>query len=416
MLMNVLVLNSGSSTLKFQLIATDLEQIQNNQDKRLCRGMVERIGGEAIVTVTVGDQPRRVFSEPIANLPGAVEFIVRWLSSDESGIAEVRHAGDIHAAGHRVVHGGEKFSESVVINDEVLRDIENCIDLAPLHNPNNVKCIRAVERILGSKLPQVAVFDTAFHHRIPEHAHLYALPYHLYRRHHIRRYGFHGTSHRFVSYRYRVLAKKTREDTNIITLHLGNGCSAAAIQKGYPVDTSMGMTPLEGLVMGTRSGDVDAAVVNLIATKEGLSTAEVESLLNTQSGLLGISGLTNDMRVLQQELKEHEDRRVRLAIEIFAYRAKKYIGAYLAAMGGADAVVFTGGIGENSADIRGRICEGLQWFGLKVDPAKNAESVGKEERITTADSKVHAFVIPTDEELLISRDTVRCILGEPHPS
>jgi acetate kinase len=304
----------------------------------------------------------------------------------------------------------------VVINDEVLRDIENCIDLAPLHNPNNVKCIRAVARILGSKLPQVAVFDTAFHHRIPEHAHLYALPYHLYRRHHIRRYGFHGTSHRFVSYRYRVLAKKTREDTNIITLHLGNGCSAAAIQKGYPVDTSMGMTPLEGLVMGTRSGDVDAAVVNLIATKEGLSTAEVESLLNTQSGLLGISGLTNDMRVLQQELKEHDDRRVRLAMEMFAYRAKKYIGAYLAAMGGADAVVFTGGIGENSADIRGRICGGLEWFGLQVDPAKNAEATGKEERITTDDSKLHAFVIPTDEELLISRDTVRCILGEPHPS
>lgn len=414
--MNVLVLNSGSSSLKFQLIATDLEHIKKNEDQRLCRGVVERIGGEAIVTVTVGDQPKHVFSEPIPNLPAAVEFIVKWLASEESGITQVQNVADIHAVGHRVVHGGEKFSESVVINDEVLRDIEGCIDLAPLHNPNNVKCVNAVRKTLGAKLPQVAVFDTAFHHRIPEQAYLYAVPYHLYRRHHIRRYGFHGTSHRFVAYRYRVLAGKTREQTNIITMHLGNGCSAAAIHKGYPVDTSMGMTPLEGLVMGTRSGDVDPAVVNLIATKEGLSTAEVESVLNTQSGLLGISGLTNDMRVLQQELKQHEDRRVRLAIEIFAYRAKKYIGSYLAAMGGADAVVFTGGIGENSADIRRRVCEGLEWFGLKLDAAKNEKAIGREERITTDDSKVHAFVIPTDEELLIARDTVRCILGEAHPS
>lgn len=416
MLMNVLVLNSGSSTLKFQLIATDLAHIQKNEDRRLCRGVVERIGGEAIVTVNVGALPRRVFTEPLANLQAAVDFIVKWAASEESGISEIQSAADIHAVGNRVVHGGEKFSESAVINDEVLSDIEACIDLAPLHNPNNVKCILAVRRIFGSKLPQVAVFDTAFHHRIPEHAYLYAVPYHLYRRHHIRRYGFHGTSHRFVAYRYRVLAKKTREETHIITLHLGNGCSAAAIQRGYPVDTSMGMTPLEGLVMGTRSGDVDAAVVNLIATKEGLSTGEVESLLNTQSGLLGISGLTNDMRVLQQELQEHDDRRVRLAIEIFAYRAKKYIGAYLACMGGADAVVFTGGIGENSADIRKQICEGLEWFGLKLDAGKNEKAIGREERISTDDSKVHAFVIPTDEELLIARDTVRCILGEAHPS
>jgi len=414
--MNVLVLNSGSSSLKFQLIATDLEHIKKSEDQRLCRGVVERIGGEAIVTVSVGDQPKHVFAEPIANLPGAVDFIVKWVASEESGISQIKNVADIHAVGHRVVHGGEKFSESVVITEEVLRDIEACIDLAPLHNPSNVKCIYAVQKTLGTALPQVAVFDTAFHHRIPEQAYLYAVPYHLYRRHHIRRYGFHGTSHRFVAYRYRVLAGKTREQTNIITMHLGNGCSAAAIQKGYPVDTSMGMTPLEGLVMGTRSGDVDAAVVNLIATKEGLSTGEVETLLNTQSGLLGISGLTNDMRVLQQELKEHEDRRVRLAIEVFAYRAKKYIGAYVAAMGGADAVVFTGGIGENSPDIRGRICEGLEWFGLKLDAAKNESAIGREERITAEDAKLHAFVIPTDEELLIARDTVRCILGEAHPS
>jgi acetate kinase len=414
--MNVLVLNSGSSTLKFQLIATDLDRIRQNADQRLCKGMVERIGGEAVVTVQTESQPRNVFTASLSDLAGALEYLVRWIASDASGISEVQSASDVHAVGHRVVHGGETFSESAVITDEVLKGIEDCIDLAPLHNPTNIKCILAARKLFGPKLPQVAVFDTSFHHTIPEQAYLYAVPYHLYRRHHIRRYGFHGTSHRYVAYRYRVLAKLTREQTHVITLHLGNGCSAAAIRNGNPVDTSMGMTPLEGLVMGTRSGDVDPAVVNLIATKEGLSTHEVESLLNTQSGLLGVSGLTNDMRVLQQELKEHDDRRVRLAIEIFSYRAKKYIGSYLAAMGGADAVVFTGGIGENSADVRARICEGLEWFGLKLDEKKNAEALGREERISTDDSRLHAYVIPTDEELLIARDTVRCILGEPHPS
>lgn len=414
--MNVLVLNSGSSTLKFQLIATDIDRIRQNADLRLCKGMVERIGGEAVVTVQTESQPRNVFTAPLPDLAGALEYLVRWIASEASGIPEVQSTADIHAVGHRVVHGGETFSESAVITDEVLKGIEDCIDLAPLHNPNNVKCILAARKLLGPKVPQVAVFDTSFHHTIPEQASLYAIPYHLYRRHHIRRYGFHGTSHRYVAYRYRVLQGLTREQTHVITLHLGNGCSAAAIRNGNPVDTSMGMTPLEGLVMGTRSGDVDPAVVNLIAAKEGLSPHEVESLLNTQSGLLGISGLTNDMRVLQQELKEHDDRRVRLAIEIFSYRAKKYVGAYLAAMGGADAIVFTGGIGENSPDVRARIGEGLEWFGLKLDARKNEEARGREERISTDDSRLHAFVIPTDEELLIARDTVRCILGEPHPS
>jgi acetate kinase len=315
-----------------------------------------------------------------------------------------------------VVHGGELFAESVVITDEVLKGIEDCIDLAPLHNPNNIKGILAVRQILGSKLPQVAVFDTAFHHSIPEHAYLYAVPYHLYRRHNIRRYGFHGTSHRYVAYRYRLLRQLNRDQTHVITLHLGNGCSAAAIRGGYPVDTSMGMTPLEGLVMGTRCGDIDPAIVNLIATKEGLSTHEVDALLNTQSGLLGISGLTNDMRVLQEELKEHDDRRVRLAIDVFCYRARKYVGAFLAGMGGADAVVFTGGIGENSPNVRGRICEGLEWAGLRLDEKKNLQMVGQEGLISTDDSSLNAYVIPTDEELLIARDTVRCIQGEPHPS
>jgi acetate kinase len=415
-MMNVLVLNAGSSSLKFQLIATDREHLQKGTDERVCKGEVERIGGEAIVTVETEKSERQKFTASLADLSAALEYLIRWIAAEQSGIQQVQSATDIHAVGHRVVHGGERFTESAIITDEVLHGIEDCIDLAPLHNPNNVKCIQVARHILGPKVPQVAVFDTAFHHSLPEQAYLYAIPYHLYRRHHIRRYGFHGTSHRYVAYRYRVIRNLTREQTHVITLHLGNGCSAAAIRGGYPVDTSMGMTPLEGLVMGTRSGDVDAALVNLIATKEGLSPHDVEMLLNTQSGLLGISGLTNDMRVLQQELKEHDDRRVRLAIEVFCYRVRKYIGAYLACMGGADAVVFTGGIGENSADIRGRICSGMEWAGLKVDKGRNEQAVGKEAQISTDDSKLKAYVIPTDEELLIARDTVRCIAGEPHPS
>jgi acetate kinase len=414
--MNVLVLNSGSSTLKFQLITTDLDRIKQNADQRLCRGEVERIGGEAIVTVQTAKLPRSVFTASLSDLPAALDFLVRWIASESSGIAEVQSASDIHAVGHRVVHGGERFTESVVITEEVLKGIEDCIDLAPLHNPNNIQCILTARKFFGPKVPQVAVFDTAFHHTLPEHTYLYAVPYHLYRRHHLRRYGFHGTSHRYVSYRYRVLNNLTREQTNVITLHLGNGCSAAAIRNGNPLDTSMGITPLEGLVMGTRSGDVDPAIVNVIATKEGMSAREVETLLNTQSGLLGISGLTNDMRELQKEQKDHDDRRVRLAIEIFCYRVRKYIGAYLAAMGGADAIVFTGGIGENSPEVRERVCDGLEWFGLNLDASKNAQALGREVRITTDESRLRAFVIPTDEEMLIAPDTVRCILGEPHPS
>jgi acetate kinase len=414
--MNVLVLNSGSSSLKFQLIATDLERIKKNSDQRLCRGLIEGIGHEATVSVNIDDKPKNTFTKPLADLPAALEFLLHWIASEESGIAEVKSVADIHAVGQRVVHGGETFTESAVITDQVLKGIEDCVELAPLHNPDNIKCIQAVKKLLGEKVPQVAVFDTAFHHRLPEHVYLYAVPYELYQKYHVRRYGFHGTSHRYVAYRYRYINHLTREQTNVITLHLGNGCSAAAIRAGYPVDTSMGMTPLEGLVMGTRSGDLDPAVVGVIAEKQGLTMGEVESLLNTKSGLLGISGSTNDMRTLQKKSAEKNDTRARLAIEIFCYRAKKYIGAYLAAMGGTEAIVFTGGIGENSAEIRKRICEGMEWFGLKLDLEKNEKTMGREERITTEDSRLHAFVIPTDEELLIARDTVRCILGEPHPS
>jgi acetate kinase len=409
--MNILVLNSGSSSLKFQLIATDVDRIAQERDERLCRGQIERIGGEAIIVIETRGKARKKFTASLPDISASLECLVRWIVSDESEIPEVRALADIHAVGNRVVHGGELFAESILITDEVLKGIEECIDLAPLHNPNNIKGILAVRQVFGPKLPQVAVFDTSFHQSIPEHAFLYAVPYHLYRRHHIRRYGFHGTSHRYVTDRYRSIRGVTREQTHVITFHLGNGCSATAIRNGCSVDTSMGMTPLEGLVMGTRSGDIDPAIVNLTATKEGLSPHEVEALLNTQSGLLGISGLTNDMRVLLQELEDHDDRRVRVAIEVFCYRARKYIGAFLACMGGADAIIFTGGIGENSPSIRQRICQGLEWAGLKLDKDRNEGAIRLEKQITTDDSALHAFVIPTDEELLIARDTVHCIEG-----
>jgi len=414
--MNVLVLNSGSSSLKFQVIATDLEQIEQHRDDRICRGEVEGVGGEAIIRTQYREQQSRTQTAPIRDMSAALDYLLRYIASDRSGIKEIKSLADVHAIGHRVVHGGELFKESTLIDDRVLKGIEDCIDLAPLHNPNNVKGILAARDLFGKDVPQVAVFDTAFHHSLPEQAYLYAVPYHLYRRHRIRRYGFHGTSHRYVAFRYRALRGLTRQQTNIITLHLGNGCSVAAIQGGSPVDTSMGMTPLEGLVMGTRSGDLDPASVSVIARKEGMSPSEVDALLNTQSGLLGISGLTNDMRELQAELKEHDDRRVRLAIEIFCYRARKYIGAYLAAMSGADAIVFTGGIGENSPEVRERICAGMEWAGLRLDASKNQQTVGREGQISTDDSKLLAYAIPTDEELLIARDTVRVIRGEPHPS
>jgi acetate kinase len=414
--MNVLVLNSGSSSLKFQVIATDVAQIEQNRDDRICRGDVEGIGGEAIVRLRYRDAPARTLTAPLRDVSAALDYIVRYIASEQSGISELKTTADVHAVGHRVVHGGELFKESTLIDDRVLKGIEDCIDLAPLHNPNNVKGITAARGLFGKDIPQVAVFDTSFHQSIPEQAYLYAVPYHLYRRHRIRRYGFHGTSHRYVAFRYRDLRGLTREQTNIITLHLGNGCSAAAIKGGISVDTSMGMTPLEGLVMGTRSGDLDPAIIGVIARKEAMSASEIDTLLNTQSGLLGVSGLTNDMRELQAELKEHDDRRVRLAVEVFCYRARKYIGAYLAAMGGADAIVFTGGIGENSADVRARICSGMEWAGLILDPKMNEETVGREGKISADDSKLLVYGIPTDEELLIARDTMRVIRGVPHPS
>jgi acetate kinase len=412
--MNVLVLNSGSSSLKFQVIATDLERINQHSDDRICRGEVEGLGGEATIQVQYRKEPALKSTASLEDIAAALDYIVGCLISDRSGIPEIKSTSDVQAVGHRVVHGGELFKESALIDDKVLKGIEACVDLAPLHNPINLQGIAAAGKIFGDDTPQVAVFDTAFHQSLPDVSYRYAIPLELYERHRIRRYGFHGTSHRYVASRYRTLRGLTREQTNIITLHLGNGCSAAAIKRGFSADTSMGMTPLEGLVMGTRSGDLDPAVVDVIARKEKLSTSEVEQLLNTKSGLLGTSGLTNDMRTLQKASQDNP--RARLAIEIFCYRARKYVGAYLAGMGGADAVVFTGGIGENSPEIRARICAGLEWAGLSIDNATNQETIGRESLISTADSTLLAYAIPTDEELLIARDTVRVIIGAPHPS
>jgi len=409
--MNVLVLNVGSSTLKFQLITTSSDRWADNSDVKLARGQIERIGGEAIVQARIGSAEQMRMTASLRDQRAAVDYVIKWLAHGGGGDA-VAKVADIHAVGHRVVHGGERFQRSTLITDDVLRGIEDTIDLAPLHNPHNLKGIQAARSALGAGVPQVAVFDTAFHHTIPEHAYLYAIPYQFYRRHKVRRYGFHGTSHRYVAYRYRQITKSPREKTKIVTLHLGNGCSACAIDCGQSVDTSMGFTPLEGLVMGTRSGDVDPAVLDYIAAKEGLALHDVEGLLNKQSGLLGISGLTNDMRELVAEADELGDRRARLAIDIFCYRARKYVGSYLAAMGGADAIVFAGGIGENSARVRQQVCEGLEWFGLTLDAEANAKLVGgREGRISSEQSRLAAWVIPTDEELLIARDTFRAVEG-----
>jgi len=408
---NILVLNVGSSTLKFQLVETDEQRIAALGDRRLARGQIERIGGEAIWTYRGEDGEPVTGQASLRDHRAAVDHLLGWLTDAESGVP-ISSVAEIGAAGHRVAHGGERFIHSVRIDETVMRGIEDTIDLAPLHNPANLKGIQAVRAVLGPGVPQVAVFDTAFHHTLPERAFLYAIPYSLYRRHRVRRYGFHGTSHRYVSWRYRQITGAAREETRIITLHLGNGCSACAIRGGDSIDTSMGFTPLEGLVMGTRSGDVDPAVLDYVAQKEGLSLHDVEQLLNKQSGLLGISGLTHDMRELLAEESEHDDRRARLAIEIFCYRVRKYIGAYAAALGGADAVCFAGGVGENAAPVRARICEGLEFLGLRLDPERNAATVNGREGCISADgSRPAAWVIPTDEELLIARDTFRVVNG-----
>jgi acetate kinase len=412
--MIVLVLNSGSSSLKFQVIDTDLEVIEKNADKTLAQGVIERIGSEALITMRAEGRPPSRSTAPLRDHRAALDKVLRWLVSSESNVPGVSSMGDIAAVGHRVVHGGEKFTKSVTIDEAVIEQIEDCIDLAPLHNPANLKGIYAAREILGQGVPQVAVFDTSFHSTMPDTSYLYAIPYQLYVRHKVRRYGFHGTSHRYVAYRYRILTGKSYDDTNIITVHLGNGCSACAIVKGSSYNTSMGLTPLEGLVMGTRGGNIDPSILEFLHHKEGFSLDQLDTLLNKQSGLLGISGLTNDMRDLLEEERLHQDRRARLAIEIFCRRVKFYLGAYMALMNGADAVVFTGGIGENSHEVRERICGDLDVLGITLDKKKNKATVGgKEGDISAQKAETRAWVIPTNEELLIARDTVRCVKDAP---
>jgi acetate kinase len=410
---NILVLNVGSSSLKFQLIGTDGERIEGNRDARLAGGEVERIGGEAVLSLSAGGREVQRTVAPLRNLAAAVDHVTAWIVSDEAetGIGSL---ADIEAIGHRVVHGGEQFARSHRVDETVLRALDELVELAPLHNPHNIAGIRAATRVFGPGVPQVAVFDTAFHQTLPETAFLYGLPYQLYRRYKVRRYGFHGTSHRYVAHRFRQLTGRSREGTRLITLHLGNGASACAIRGGDSVDTSMGFTPLEGLIMGTRSGDLDAAILDYVASKEGLTLSQVELLLNKQSGLLGLSGLTADMRELLKEIEEHDDRRARLAVDVFCYRVRKYIGAYLAVLDGADAIVFAGGIGENAADVRARICTGLEWLGIAFDESANASLTnGREGRFGAPGSRVELWVIPTDEELLIARDTWRVVTGAP---
>jgi acetate kinase len=411
--MKILVLNSGSSSLKFQLIDTSLERILTDTDLCLARGIVDRLGGQSSLQFKAhsGDVWRETVA--VRDHRQAIEKMLHWFLN-HSGLLQT--PAEIEAVGHRVVHGGERFQNSIRIDPEVVKGIEDCAELAPLHNPANLKGIRAVESLLGSGMPQVAVFDTAFHSTMPAESFLYGIPYHLYRRHKIRRYGFHGTSHRYVAYRYRRLLGLEREQVNIVSLHLGAGCSACAIQAGRSINTSMGFTPLQGLLMGTRCGDLDPSVIEFLMHSEGLSILEVDSLLNKQSGLLGISGLTGDMRDLLLERRENQDRRASLAIDLFCQRVQHYIGAYLAQMNGADAIVFTGGIGQFAPEIREQICQKLSWMGVALDPEQNALAVGDQANcISRPGSRLPSYVIPTNEELLIARDTVRCVTAGDVP-
>ncbi len=414
--MNILVLNCGSSSLKFQIIDTDLEKIEKNEDRELARGLIERIGSEALISLKVEGKSTIKTTAAIRDHKAAIQHIIKWVTNPETGIPGINSLEDIHAIGHRTVHGGEEFKSSVRIDNDVIAKMEDNIELAPLHNPANLKGIYAAREVFGPSVPQVAIFDTAFHSTMPETSYLYAIPYQYYRRYKIRKYGFHGTSHRYIAYRYRVLTGKTKEDTNIITLHLGNGSSACAIKHGKSIDTSMGFTPLEGLMMGTRCGDIDPTIIDFLHHKEGSSIDEIFNMLNKRSGLLGISGLTNDMRDLQVEIAEHQDRRAQLAIDMFCARIVKYVGAYLTAMNGADAICFSAGIGENAPDVRAKVCEHLEFLGVEIDKKLNNKMIrGKEGVVSTPDSKLQVFVIPTNEELVIARDTCRVVLNAPLP-
>ena len=396
--MNVLVINCGSSSLKYQLIDMVKEKV-------LAIGLAERIGIEGSrVKHEVSNMDKIVIEEPMKDHKDALKIVLDALVDEKHGA--IKELNEINAVGHRVVHGGEKFSGSVVIDDEVIAALEECIELAPLHNPPNLIGIRACQELIPG-VPMVGVFDTAFHQTMPSFSYIYPLPYELYEKYGIRKYGFHGTSHRYVSARTAKLLGKDISELKIVTCHLGNGASLAAIKDGKSIDTSMGFTPLEGLAMGTRCGDIDPAIVTFIMEKEDLDIKGINNLLNKKSGVFGISGVSSDFRDIEQAADEGNER-AKLALEKFDMRVKKYIAAYAAVMGGVDAIVFTAGLGENSPVNREKICEGLEFMGVKLDREKN-NIRGKETIVSTDDSKVKVLVIPTNEELMIAKDTVELL-------
>jgi acetate kinase len=400
--MNVLALNCGSSSLKFRLATVDGDA---DEQRQIAAGSVGGIGGDATLDFRAAGGEALQQQRSVADEVAAVQAVLDWLKQLPGGAGR-----SIDASGHRIVHGGEQFRGPTVIDAAAMQAIERLSELAPLHNGPAVAALRAVNAALGPQVPAVATFDTAFHQTLPPRAALYALPLDLMQRHGIRRYGFHGLAHRWMAEHFAAVAGQRAERAKLITLQLGSGCSIAAIDGGRSIDTTMGFTPLEGLMMGTRSGDLDPALPAFLAEKEGIDDAAVERLLNTQSGLLGVSGRSADIRPLLQA-EAAGDERAALAIEMFCYRARKGIGAYLAALGGADAVVFGGGIGEHAAPIRACICAGLEWCGLRLDPARNTAAIGVEGRISADGAALAAYVIPVDEERLILRDTLACLSG-----
>ena len=397
--MKVLVLNCGSSSIKYKLFEMETKEV-------LAQGGIEKLGlKDSFLKLTLPSGEKIVLEKDIPEHTIGVEFILQTLINSEYGA--LKSLNEIDAVGHRMVHGGERFSKSVLLNQEVLDAFAACNDLAPLHNPANLKGVNAISKILPN-IPQVGVFDTAFHQTMPKHAYLYPIPYELYQKYAVRRYGFHGTSHRYVSQRVCDFLGVNIEDKKIITCHIGNGGSICAVKYGKSIDTSMGLTPLEGLMMGTRCGDIDAGAVTFIMEKEGLTPSGVSKLLNTKSGVLGVFGKSSDMRELEDAVAIGEDKMATLADDMYDYRIKKYIGAYAAAMGGVDIILFTGGVGENQATCRSGACEGLEYMGIEIDPVKNNVR-SKEAIISTDNSKVTVCVIPTDEELLIASDTLEIV-------
>lgn len=397
--MKILVLNCGSSSIKYKLFDMESNTV-------IAQGGIEKIGLKGSFLkfpLTNGDKV--VLEGEILEHQSGIEYILGVLTSEKYGC--IKSLKEIDAVGHRVVHGGEKFNSSVPINDEIIKEMEACIELAPLHNPPNLAGIYAVKELMGD-IPQVGVFDTAFHQTMPAKAYMYGLPYSLYEKYAIRRYGFHGTSHRYVSHRCCEILGVPYEKQRIISCHLGNGGSIAAIKDGGSVDTSMGMTPVEGLLMGTRAGDLDAGVISFIMEKENIGPQTINTLVNKHSGLLGLSGVSSDMREVQSAMRAGNERS-KLAFDVFEYRIKKYIGSYAAALGGVDILVFTGGIGENHAITREIVCTDMEFMGIELDKDKNNQAIGEEGIISTENSKVTVMVVPTDEEFMIASDTMDII-------